>query len=54
MGLPKKRCLLRVFVWTQKMLNTSQTQDFDIFGRVINNDTLIIFGRVINNDTLLE
>ena len=22
-----------------KFLNTSQTQDFDIFGRVINNDT---------------
>ena len=41
MGFPKKPCLLRVFIWTQngKLLNTSQTQFFDIFGRVINNDT---------------
>ena len=25
-----------------KLLNTSQTQNFDIFGRVINNDTYMI------------
>ena len=25
-----------------KLLNTSQTQNFDIFGRVINNDTKMI------------
>ena len=33
-----------IFMDTQngKLLNTSQTQEFDIFGRVINNDTQII------------